>query len=405
MPPPKQMTANPTRPSRHRAGKILAQDSSSDGSEEGEEDIEEESQVPTERPTSPKPPLKSAGTLKPLGQQSNVALAPPKPQIDESEFVTESEGSENGSAGASGSESEEESEAEVSEEEEETQPQLLRPVFMSKAKRACGVQTKSAEEIQAEEDARRRQKADELVQEQIEKHAAARAAGKKNWDDDEVEDAEEIDDTDYLDAASLEAEYAKWELRELQRIKRERDVLVAAEREREEVERRRNMDPSEREREDREYIEGQKAEREGKGKMAHMQKYFHKGAFFADDSKQAGLADRDIMGGRYEDDVLDREALPEYMQIRDQTRLGKKGRTRYRDMKTEDTGRFGDYNRDRPSWQGGDRRHQDKDVDERFLPDNDRHGLAPSGANASSLGERKRPKDEDDRGGKRARVQ
>lgn len=110
------------------------------------------------------------------------------------------------------------------------------------------------------------------------------------------------------------------------------------------------------------------------------------------------------MGARFEDQT-NREVLPEFMQIRDMTKLGKKGRTRYKDMKTEDTGRWGDYGDDRPRRDKGDH-----GVDDRFRPDSyggrdDREGA--TGANAKPLGERKRFGDDrdSDRDSKRPRTE
>ncbi|KAL4735904.1 splicing factor, Prp19-binding domain-containing protein [Aspergillus similis] len=191
-----------------------------------------------------------------------------------------------------------------------------------------------------------------------------------------------IDDTDGKDA---EAEYAAWKLRELKRIKREREAIEAAEKEREEVERRRNLTAEEREREDKEFLAKQKEEREAsRGQTGYMQRYFHKGAFFRPDLEKEGLDKRNVMGARFADDVA-RETLPQYMQIRDMTKLGKKGRTRYKDLRTEDTGRFGE---------GFDnRRRQEAPVgvtDERFLPDRGYDKKGPTGANASVVRERRR---------------
>jgi microfibrillar-associated protein 1 len=91
------------------------------------------------------------------------------------------------------------------------------------------------------------------------------------------------------------------------------------------------------------------------------------------------------MGARFVDDVS-RETLPQYMQIRDMTKLGKKGRTRYKDLRSEDTGRFGDG--------FSNRRRQDAPIgitDERFLPDRgDDRPKGPTGANASAMRERRR---------------
>ncbi|PYI28440.1 microfibril-associated protein, partial [Aspergillus indologenus CBS 114.80] len=100
--------------------------------------------------------------------------------------------------------------------------------------------------------------------------------------------------------------------------------------------------------------------------------------------EREGLDQRNAMGARFVDDVA-RETLPEYMQIRDMTKLGKKGRTRYKDLRSEDTGRFGDGVSNRF---GGGRRRDDAPLgvtDERFMPDERPRG--PTGANASVVRE------------------
>jgi microfibrillar-associated protein 1 len=113
-----------------------------------------------------------------------------------------------------------------------------------------------------------------------------------------------------------------------------------------------------------------------------MQKYYHKGAFFQDDLKTEGLDRRDIMGSRFADDVQNRELLPQALQMRDMTKLGKKGATKYRDLKSEDTGRWGQFD---------DRRPRDGGPfvdDERFMADRDRGGA--TGANSQPVAERKK---------------
>ena len=225
-------------------------------------------------------------------------------------------------------------------------------------------------------------------------------AAKRDWDDD-VEDADinAIDDTDGVDP---DAEFLAWKLRELRRIKRERLAIEEAEAERAEIERRRNLSAAEREAEDRAHIEAQASEREGRGQAQFMQKYFHKGAFFTDELKELGLDKRNLMNARFEDQT-NREVLPEYMQIRDMTKLGKKGGTRYKDMRSEDTGRWGDYGDDRPR-----RNKEEYGLDERFRSDGyrgrERDQEGPSGANAKPLGERKRFGDDRERDGKRPRI-
>ena len=160
-------------------------------------------------------------------------------------------------------------------------------------------------------------------------------------------------------------------------------------------------------------MEVQEREREGRGKVDYMRKYFHKGAFFADDAQAAGLLQRDIMGARIQDDVRNRAALPEYLQKRDMTRLGRKGGSKYKDLRSEDTGRWGDFGDAR----GGRGRFVDVD-DERFRPDEGGGGRAgeygANGANAMPLGRRREDGDaqrrkrsssrERDDGDKRRRV-
>jgi microfibrillar-associated protein 1 len=114
--------------------------------------------------------------------------------------------------------------------------------------------------------------------------------------------------------------------------------------------------------------------------MGYMQKYYHKGAFFQDDAKAEGLDRRDIMGSKFADDV-NRELLPQALQMRDMTKVGKKGATKYRDLKSEDTGRWGQFDdRPRKGGPGG------FNADERFMPDRDRGGA--SGANSMPVADR-----------------
>ena len=405
MPPPKskKLTAQPVR-TRQFAGKPTA---APEPEERSSSESESEEEQPKPKPfAKPKPaPIASSfpkSTLKAKLASRQKSEAERKALEDEFETESEEEeGGEDGSGSESGSGSEEESSEEESSSEEEAPKKLLRPVFLKKNERNKVAPVKSAEEIAAEEEARRQEQNRALVQEQVEQRIAEKAAGKKDWDDD-VEDADinAIDDTDGVDP---DAEYAAWKLRELKRIKRERLAIEEAEAERAEIERRRNLSVAEREAEDRAFIEKQQEEKGDRGQMQYMQKYFHKGAFFTDELKELGVDRRNLMNARFEDET-NREILPEYMQIRDMTKLGKKGRTRYRDMKTEDTGKWGDFGDDRPRRDKGD-----FGVDERFRPDayggRDRDREGPSGANAKPLGERKRFGDDHDRDSKRPKME
>lgn len=400
--PVKRFTANPARPvGRYRPGKAVQEEESD---EDGFETEEEEAPVKPQ-PRQPQKPAKKQ-------QMKQIA------QVDEDEegFVTEGEDEaeeytsaqdattptigQNSSTAHSAMASEEESEEESSEEDEssESEPEPVRkfqrPTFIKKSDRNLDT-AQSATPAPADstpdpaEDARRKAMAELMIKDELEKAAAARLAGKKYWDDDEDLAPEDmVDDTDGLDPV---LERKEWEVRELKRLKRDRERIETREKEIEELERRRNLSKEEREREDVEYIAQQKEDKDGRGETGFMKKYYHKGAFFMDDENTKRLAERDIMGKAFQDDV-DKSTLPEYMRIRDLNKLGKTGGTKYRDLRSEDTGRFGDEVK---RWRPGDK-VRDADgtigsVDERFMSDRDRERLGPtsSGANATAVGTRR----------------
>lgn len=89
------------------------------------------------------------------------------------------------------------------------------------------------------------------------------------------EEISDVDDTDGLDPS---AEFEAWRLRELGRIKTEREAELQREKEREEVERRRAMPAEQRMKEDMEHAQKLRDEKP-KGQQKFMQKYWHKGAF------------------------------------------------------------------------------------------------------------------------------
>ncbi|TVY47848.1 Uncharacterized protein LOCC1_G002946 [Lachnellula occidentalis] len=386
--PPKRMTANPVKAPRYRPGKAVQEENSSDESSDEEAPAPPTTKAPPKASTAAgitsnlnKVDLAAGRKIAAAKEASRVAEELALKAKEEEGFVTESE-----EEGASGSGSGEESSSgeEESSEEEAPRPLLIRPKFIRKQDRAAVPEQKTEEELYEAEEARKKQLADEIVEEQIARDIAAKQAGKKNWDDDE-EEGDEVDDTDDIDP---EAEYAAWKLRELKRIKRERVKIEEREKELEEVERRKNLSEEERRAEDDAFLKGQKEEKEGKGKMGFMQKYYHKGAFFQDDAKAEGLDRRDIMGSRFADDVQNRELLPQALQMRDMTKLGKKGATKYRDLKSEDTGRWGEFDDRGKGGRGGF--GGVFGGDERYAPDRDRGGAERSGANSMPVGERKR---------------
>jgi microfibrillar-associated protein 1 len=440
--PAKRFTANPARPvGRYRPGKPVAEQESSD-EEESEE--EQQSQNPPQRRPQPsrphpaKPPVQrrdesededeegfvtddedgaDATTSKVSAPQDKAAaIGPRTDRTSQADIKQESEDEED--------ESEDESleEEEESSEEDVPQRKFQRPTFIKKSDRNLSSTPQAsnatpetvangtpAPEPEMDTQARRLAQAELLIKDKLERDAIARAQGKKAWDDDdEIIPESMVDDTDGLDP---EGEFQAWKLRELKRLKRDREALIAREKEIEEIERRRNLTAEEREKEDQAYLEKQKADREeNRHEASYLARYHHKGAFFQGDETAEVLKKRDVMGARFEDQVSDKSALPEYMRIRDMTKLGKKGRTRYTDMKNEDTGRFGE---DVKRWRGsgggpgtGGRGDSDmRGVDERFLPDDRRSGETPgpTGANASAVAPRRERVEDSDRNRERGR--
>ena len=421
-----RMTANPARPARYRAGKKLEE-----SSEEEDDDEEADEQDSEPEPVQKQAPPKASSFPKNINvnrkkvdkaQQRLDQIAEEARKHEEFKerermeqdagFVTESEDSEEedgpapkagsaeqlpqplASAGSESEEEEEEEEEEESSEEDETsaessedeQPKLLRPVFTKQNQRIHPVHadTLFATSTDVADTARRKANTDALLQDIGDARAAEKVARNKDWDDDEAGamDEEAIDDRDDLDP---ELEHQQWVARELARLKRDRATMEAREAEIAEVERRRNLSTPEREAEDRETLEKQREERENKGQMSYMQKYQHRGAFYQDEGEASGLAKRDLMGARYIDQTQDKEALPEYLRRRDEKKIGKKGASKYKDMRAEDTGQFG-------GWVGGDRRGEGR-------------GKERTGANASALGEKRRGGDSiDERPSKKQSV-
>jgi microfibrillar-associated protein 1 len=89
------------------------------------------------------------------------------------------------------------------------------------------------------------------------------------------EDIPDVDDTDGLDPST---EFEAWRLRELGRIKAEKEEELRREEEREEIERRRAMPEEQRLKEDLERAQKLREEKP-KGQQKFLQKYWHKGAF------------------------------------------------------------------------------------------------------------------------------
>lgn len=382
------MTANPVRPARYRPGKPVGPEvHESSDEEEDDEEEEAEDDVADEKPSKPirEPAAIVSSALKKVdlnkrfeqARKEEEARKAAEESSEEDSGAEADEGQEKDADEEGSSEYTSESEEEESEPEENIpKPILLRPKFIPKSKRngtavapvtaapAAAAQGEGNADNKAQEAERRREEAQALVEEHLRQQAEAREASRRAAEDDHANDASLIDDTDDIDPA---AERAAWKLRELLRVKRERDELEKVEKEREEIERRRNMDEKDRYKEDMEYVRKQREEaKDARGEMKFMQKYYHKGAFYQDDSE---ILKRNYATAQVEDQAVNKEILPKYMQVRGEE-YGKRGKTKWTHLAAEDTSKL----------EGGspwfDKKFAGKPMgklggmkDERFLPD------------------------------------
>ncbi len=129
-------------------------------------------------------------------------------------------------------------------------------------------------------------------------------------------------------------------MRELGRLKRDSEAREVLEREKADIERRRNMTEEERIEEDRRLGLGQFQEKE-KRQWKFMQKYYHKGAFFMDADSLSKADENDVRKRKYDgatgEDQFDFEKLPSVLQVKN---FGKKGRTKYTHLVDQDTSRI-----------------------------------------------------------------
>ena len=231
--------------------------------------------------------------------------------------------------------SEEEEGEETSEEEttdsEEEEGARLKPVFVRKKDRLT-VQEKEKEdakqrqiEREAEEAKKaRRRETLRIVETTVKKEVMER----KEKDTDPLGLNEIITDDE-----NEEVEYESWKLRELKRMKRDRDEKETLDRENAETERLRNMTEEERRQELRNNPR-EVTNKAAKGKYKFMQKYYHRGAFFME--KEEGLFKRDCSSATLEDN-FDKTVLPKVMQVKN---FGRSGRTKYTHLVDQDTTQF-----------------------------------------------------------------
>lgn len=219
---------------------------------------------------------------------------------------------------------------EYTDSEEETGPRL-KPVFVRKKDRITVMEKEkeAMKQKQAEIEAKkmaeeRKRQTLRMVEDAIRKETQT---GKSMVDQEgNVNDVCTDDEND-------EVEYEAWKLRELKRIKRDREEREQLEKERLEIERLRNMTEEERRQELRlnpKLVTNKAA----KGKYKFLQKYYHRGAFYLD--KDDTIFKRDFSGATLEDH-FDKTILPKVMQVKN---FGRSGRTKYTHLVDQDTTQF-----------------------------------------------------------------
>jgi len=233
----------------------------------------------------------------------------------------------------SGPEDEEEGETsdEETDSEEEEAGARLKPVFV-RAKDRLTIQEREREEARARQAEReaaklaeeRRRSTLRMVEDEVRK--TEMALRKAEDDTLGLEDVVTDDEND-------EVEYEAWKVRELRRLKRDKDEREEFVKELAELERFRNLTEEEK----RAELKANPKEitnRAVKGKYKFMQKYYHRGAFFL--AEEENVLKRDVSHATLED-KFDKTVLPKVMQVKD---FGRSGRTKYTHLVDQDTTQF-----------------------------------------------------------------
>ncbi|RDX41277.1 hypothetical protein OH76DRAFT_222885 [Lentinus brumalis] len=220
-------------------------------------------------------------------------------------------------------EEEEETSEEESESEEEQPKVQFRPVFVPKRARETIAEREAL--AQDSEEALKRKEAEAEERKKASHDMVAESIRRELLEKEKEEETPDVDDTDGLDPTG---EFEAWRLRELARIKRDKEAELARELEREEIERRRALPEEQRLKEDMERAEQSRKEKP-KGQQKFLQKYWHKGAFHQDDEV---LKRHDYTEST--ESTVDVSLLPKVMQVRN---FGKRSRTKYTHLLDQDT--------------------------------------------------------------------
>jgi len=228
----------------------------------------------------------------------------------------------------SGPDSEEEETSEEETDSEDEEGARLKPVFV-RAKDRLTIQEREREEArqrQVEKEAaraaeERRRQTLRIVEDEVRKSTMAEQATPE-----EGLGFQEIVTDDEND----EIEYEAWKVRELKRLKREREEAEQFVKEQQELERFRNLTEEEKRQEMR-LNPKHVTNKTSKGKYKFMQKYYHRGAFYID--REEDILKRDFTAPTLEDN-FNKSVLPKVMQVKN---FGRSGRTKYTHLVDQDT--------------------------------------------------------------------
>ncbi|CAN0227330.1 unnamed protein product, partial [Ectocarpus sp. 6 AP-2014] len=210
---------------------------------------------------------------------------------------------------------------------------VLKPVFVPKARRETAVERARLEKEEKEKEQKRNTEKENRKRET--RQLAAQVVRREeemteNHLGDNESEGDAPDDDDDLDE---ELAFEEWKVRELSRVRKEKEERESAIKEREDTLRRRNMTDDERRMED--MMLGKHVGKD-KGTIKFMQKYYHKGAFYMDDDSLK--VEDDVRRRSYNDptleDKFDKTQMPKPMQVKN---FGRSGQTKWTHLANEDT--------------------------------------------------------------------